>query len=891
MISPYHRTLIPFLFLVLYTTVLTAQQNVKWELWDTLPGNPGLTGQGTDRQPGLAGSYSGVSNGTLLIAGGANFPGKMPWKGGEKKWWDQIYVCELQPDGHRQWKDTVYRLPSGMGYGAAVVQNNRLLCIGGDNSNGIVPEVIALEWDPVTQNMQITPLKDLPEGFKAVAGDVCQGSVLVHGIRNNKNVLLELGEDGTWATLPGCPGPPRNYPAAATQSNGKTDSFFLFGGRTQGPEQTAILYDGYRYDPVLKTWSLLGNITTGSGKPHSVMAAPAVKKGSATILVFGGDDGKDFLERESLERRIRRATDSIHRKALKKSLGSVFEQHRGFSKDILAYNTITDTWTIAGTFPGDMPVTTNIAALNGSFLIPGGEIHPGVRTRNIWKGSMAPHGKTFGWLNYTVIILYFAVMILIGVRYSKRQRSTDDYFKGGGRIPWWAAGLSLFGTSLSAITFMAVPAKTYAEDWTYFFFQMTPLLTAPVIVFLFIPFYRRLNITTAYEYLEKRFNLATRLMGSLSFILLQLGRVGIVLLLPALAINLVTGINIELCILSMGTVSVIYTMMGGIEAVIWTDVLQVVVLLGGAILSIVVIALQLDLGMAQEIEIAREYDKLRILDWALDFREPTIWVVVLGGIFSNLIASGTDQTMVQRYLTTSGEKEASQSAWTFALMAIPATLVFFSIGTLLFLFYRENPGDMNISLPNNDAIFPWYIVTQLPAGISGLLIAGVLSAAMSSLSSSMNSVSTAFITDFYFRMKKRNTGRTLSAARWATLVFGILGIAFALLMASWNIKSLWDQFQLFIGWFAGGLGALFLLGIVTRKANGPGAVSGLVLSAVIQYLLTIFTHMHPLLFAATGFVSCFVLSYLCSLAIPGYQKDITGLNIHSIRKNRDYNEN
>ena len=159
----------------------------------------------------------------------------------------------------------------------------------------------------------------------------------------------------------------------------------------------------------------------------------------------------------------------------------------------------------------------------------------------------------------------------MGYFFSRRQKNTNDYFKGGGRIPWWAAGMSIFGTALSAITFMAIPAKTFATDWSYFMLNMTIILVAPIIVFLFIPFYRKLNVTTAYEYLEVRFNLAVRLIGSFSFILFQIGRMGVVLFLPSIALNVVTGIDIFVCIALMGFVSLVYTMMGGIEAVIWTD--------------------------------------------------------------------------------------------------------------------------------------------------------------------------------------------------------------------------------------------------------------------------------------------------------------------------------
>lgn len=331
---------------------------------------------------------------------------------------------------------------------------------------------------------------------------------------------------------------------------------------------------------------------------------------------------------------------------------------------------------------------------------------------------------------------------MLGVYFSFRQKTTDDYFKGGGRVPWWAAGLSVFGTALSAITFMAIPAKTYATDWSYFLYNMSVLLVTPLIVFLYIPFFRRLNVTTAYEYLEKRFNVVVRLFGSASFIVFQLGRIAIVLYLPAIALNLVSGIDIYLCIITMGLLSLVYTMIGGIEAVIWTDVVQVFVLMGGTVLSLILITLSLDDDVFSLIATASAHDKFNILDLRMTFIEPTFWVVVVGGFFANLVTYSSDQAMVQRYLTTETEKGAARSAWTNALLVIPASLLFFGTGTALYLFYAQHPEKLDPFAEDLDGIFPWYIINTLPNGVSGILIAGLFSAAMSTLSSSMNSAAT-----------------------------------------------------------------------------------------------------------------------------------------------------
>ena len=212
------------------------------------------------------------------------------------------------------------------------------------------------------------------------------------------------------------------------------------------------------------------------------------------------------------------------------------------------------------------------------------------------------------------MIVYLVILAWMGWYFSKRQKSTNDFFKGGGRVPWWAAGLSIFGTVLSAITFMAIPAKTYSSDWSYFMYNMGIALVAPLIIILFVPYFRKQNVTTAYEFLELRFNLATRLIGSLFFILFQIGRMAIVLLLPSIALSIVTGVNVIICILIMGLVSMIYTSIGGIEAVVWTDVLQVIILLGGAILALVIISLDVTGGLIGIINQGLEQEKFNIFN-------------------------------------------------------------------------------------------------------------------------------------------------------------------------------------------------------------------------------------------------------------------------------------
>jgi len=890
-----HIFAIPFLLafnLILINTTMATDQNDFFK-WKSLPELPPEAQK--DVQPGVAGAFSGIHNDALIIAGGANFPGPSPWNGGVKIWHDEIYVMTKTNDGF-EWVDEQFTLPEPLGYGVSIVTDEGLICIGGNNDQKVSDKVFMLQWQPDTQSLNIVDYPALPVPLAFMAGAKVGQTIYVAGGEEKPGEgatkhffsldISKKGKDGfQWQTREAWPGPPRMVNLAASQSNGESDCFYLFSGRNVQPGRpTEFLTDTYEYNPLHDKWSRKKDIALADSTKYCVMAAPVVTSGANHILIFGGDNGKIFRQLETLDSQIKLATDSIERKKLQQQKIEILETHPGFSQRISAYHTVTDAWTTLGDMPTGSHVTTNAFYWDSKIVIPSGEIKPGTRTPKIIAAETA-HKAAFGWVNFTVLGLYLALLVGLGVYFSTRENSTDDYFKAGGRIPWWAAGISIFGTQLSAITFMAIPAKTYATDWQYFMFNMTIVMIAPIIIYVFLPFFRRLNITTAYEYLERRFNLTTRVIGSIMFTALQFGRIGIVLFLPSLALSIVTGIDVTVSIILMGVLSIIYTVLGGIEAVVWTDVVQVLVLLGGAILCLILIPLNLENGVDQFINIASNYDKMHIFDFTFDITKPTFWVVLLGGFSANMISYGSDQAVIQRYLTTSSEKNAANGIWTNAILTIPATIIFFLIGTALFVFFKSKPDLLNPTLTNIDAIFPFYIVNQLPNGVAGVLIAAIFAAAMSSLDSSMNSVASVITTDFYQRFKKdTNDGQALRVAKWSTAIVGISGTLFALMMASWDIKSLWDQLNSFIGLFAGGLGGVFLLGILTKRSNGTGAVAGLIASGVIQFIVKEHTSVYLLLYTFTGIVTCVIVGYVVSLLFPNNIKSLDELTYKTLKK-------
>lgn len=866
---------------------------LQWESVATFP-----TPDGLDTPLGYAGMFVGKHNDVAIFAGGANFPDAAPWEGGEKKWWNRIYILKKE-NGEYRWLSNAYQLPKNLGYGASVSTEQGLVLMGGENETGPQKGVYRLRWDKEKKELEIQNLPDLPSPLSHAAAAYLDGRIYlaggISGITSDQFLSMDLkAEKLQWEGMPRWPGPARSHSALVVQTSGEYEKLYMFGGRKKGEKGVSELFsDVFQFDPKTKKWIDLGQMKDGEGNVQPLSAFAANAAGSGHILIMGGvtPDPFNYLEEIAHGLTIDEISKS-EKDSLIQARNYILNLHPGFSKKVLAFHTATKAWTTLEALPFIAPVDTYAVQFDGDMLLPSGEIFPGTRSPNIQKLQIVNH-QQFGILNYMVLGGYLGILVLMGIVISKKQHSVSDYFKAGGRVPWWAAGISVFGTQLSAITFMAIPAKTFATDWTLFMLLMTIIMVSPVIIALFLPFFRRLNLTTAYEYLEMRFNRTVRTLGSLIYVMLQLGRMGIVLLLPSLALSVVTGINVETCILIMGVLSILYTVLGGIEAVIWTDVIQVLVLLGGALVCLVMMVVKMGLDWNTFQHLAVNQGKTKLFDTSFDFTGTAIWVVLIGGLASNLVQYGSDQTVIQRYLTTKDEKTAAKGIVTGAWMALPSALIFFSIGTALYLFYLQQPEQLSPVIQNTDSIFPWYIVTQLPQGISGLLIAAVFAAAMSSLDSSMNSVATVITVDFYQRLfpKSRGDVKMLAFARWVTVIVGVGGTILALIMARMGIPSLWDQFNMLIGLFAGGLGGIFLIGILSRRVNGQGAVIGLLASALVQVLVKYYTPLSIHLYAFTGLVSAMLFTYLFSLLFqkPSLEK-LNGLTIYSLRKRQDVKE-
>jgi solute:Na+ symporter, SSS family len=418
---------------------------------------------------------------------------------------------------------------------------------------------------------------------------------------------------------------------------------------------------------------------------------------------------------------------------------------------------------------------------------------------------------------------------------------------------------------------------------------MIPVV-AFVAVYVALPFYRRIDATSAYEYLEKRFNWIVRLFGSGSFTVFHVFRMAVVMSLTGSALAVATPLSPAQSVLLMGVLSILYCTMGGIEAVIWTDTIQTFVLLGGALVAIILLISGVDGGLGGFVSIADAGDKFRIANFHLDATSAQIafWVIIVGSIGQNISSYTADQAVVQRYMTTQNQKLAARSIWTNACLSIPASLLFFGMGTALYAYYRCHPEKLDPTI-TTDQIFPMFIATEMPAGLAGLIVAGIFAAAQSTVSTSMNSTATTLVTDFLrplnVRINKEKGERWyLNAARIVTLIMGVMGTLLGLVFVDPTIKSLFDEFIKVIGLFMGVLGGLFVLGVMTRRANGIGAVCGAVVGSGAMIYLWLHTSINGYLYTSCGIVTCFIVGYVVSLATGQQLKNIEGLTIYTLQK-------
>lgn len=484
--------------------------------------------------------------------------------------------------------------------------------------------------------------------------------------------------------------------------------------------------------------------------------------------------------------------------------------------------------------------------------------------------------KTFGGFGpvaWCVLAAYFVLMAGMAWHFIRKKKTADDYFKGGGKIPWYVAGMSIFATMLSSVTFIAAPAQYYMSDWRYFPMTLGIFALAPFVIRFYLPFFRKLKAASAYEYLETRFNAAVRLFASGAYVVFMVSRVAIVTLLPALALNAMTGVSIDACILVCGVATIVYCAFGGFEAVVWSDFVQGLVLVSGAVAIFVALVRGTDGGIAGAWTAAAGNGKTTLLDLRFLATEPVLWVVLTLAFIENLSSYTSDQCVIQRYMAVKDEKAAARSIWFNGVFTVLVSALFCAIGTALWTYYRSHPGMLDPALPKADSILPHFIVTGLPPALSGLVVAALFAATISTLSANLSSAATALTTDFVLRFRPATPPE--GQMRWGrifTFAAGVLGVAAALVLAHTDTRSLFDKFKEFISVLTAGLAALFFMGVFIRRIGGRAAVSGLVANYLVCFALRYaplpFERPHVFLVGGIGFVVCIVTAWVLSCVLP-----------------------
>ena len=444
------------------------------------------------------------------------------------------------------------------------------------------------------------------------------------------------------------------------------------------------------------------------------------------------------------------------------------------------------------------------------------------------------------WFDWVVIGLYFVAMFLIGMFFARRTKSTNDYFKAGGRVPALVTAMSIYATALSSISFIAIPASVYNNSWLLGMAPLGIILMVLWAAYTFVPFFRRVNVTTAYEYLGKRFDNSFRLVGSLTFILFHIVRMAIVIFLPTLAIQQVLpALNPVLITVIVSIFCVAYTSMGGIEAVLWSDAVQTVVLLLGAFLVIIVGFSSAPEGIGQGFKLLADDGKIISPDFfSLDLAKSSIWVMIIGGFVNSIYSYVGSQDIVQRYATNKDENEAKKSLFMNVPLLCTSVIIFIGMGSALYIYFH-----FKATLPENvngNAILPYFVVNALPVGISGLVIAAIFAAAQSTVSSSLNSVSTCMTADIleYFKPDMEDASK-LKFARLSSWIVGIFSTSLAIyFVCKGEQGDMFLYFQAVTGLLGGPIAAVFLVGIFFDKIETKAVWVGFIVSVIVAFYVS-----------------------------------------------------
>lgn len=480
-------------------------------------------------------------------------------------------------------------------------------------------------------------------------------------------------------------------------------------------------------------------------------------------------------------------------------------------------------------------------------------------------------------IDIIIFLTYTIGIALFGSSFFKKSRTSSSFTLGNNDIPRWVVTMSIFATFVSSISYIALPGKAFQSNWNAFAFSLSLPIASVIAAKYFVPLYRKINSPSAYTFMEQRFGPWARIYVSLCYLLTQFMRIGTILYLLALTLNAVTGWDLATIIVFTGLIVAIYSMLGGISAVLWTDAIQGVILITGALACATYILFSMPEGPGQVFTIAVENKKFGLGSFDMDLSKPTFWVVLVYGIFINIQNYGIDQNYVQRYMASKTEKDAKRSVLIGGLIYVPVSALFLFIGTALFAYY-DSVASLPMELQDvskSDRVFPHFIVNVLPVGLSGLLVASIFAAGMSTISTSFNSSATVFLTDYYNKYFKKTASNkeSLRVLYISSLIISVVGIAIAIAMI--NVKSALDAWWMLASVFSGGMLGLFLLAVFSKNKNVVGAIVGVTIGLTLILWLSLSRvfldeyalgyNFHTYLTIVFGTAAIFLVGFLISL--------------------------
>lgn len=762
-----------------------------------------------------------------------------------------IWTCPLKPETKSQglWKESTVTVPA---WAASAQFEDRLIVAGGLLGGKPVAGISMLSMD-ASGGVKSEPLPDLPQPVAGAGAAMIGTSLYVFGGMSSMEPAVFAKRlwkldftDGipanSWSEGEVFPNSPRAFAAVTSQYG----MLCVFGGIEPGlriSNETWV----YRPKPIEAT-NLIGWKRV-SDLPFPSAGASAVALGQAGVMLAGG------IQAETIQ-------------GLPPANATARKDDRPW-----LYHTVTDAWC-----PLDKGIPpTDILAVKmdaGAWLVAREGTH------EVTFPRMMRH---LAVVDYIVVICYFIVLASIGFYFAK-QESSAEFSLGNRKIKWWAAGISMFATGASAISFMAIPALAFATNLVWTLPVVATLIPAYFITAYYIfPLLRRMEITSTYEYLERRFNNPLRLIASAQCIAIQtIGRTAVVLVLPALAIASVTGMNVFWCVLLMGILTTIYTAVGGFESVIWTEVFQGVLKFIAPLAMIVVAIVSLPGGFGEFWKTSVDYGKFDMALVTWDVTVPAIWILLISYMLQFTVVKAGDQPIIQRVFSAPLHEVRRVTAMEVCC-AILIGILSNVLGIAIFSYFRAHPEQFS-PIAQNDQIVPLFVTQAMPQGFAGMVIAAIFASAMATVASAMNSVATIYTEDFYPKLRPHATDKQrLRTLKITSYVVGTVGTSMALLLAGTNPKSLMVVWSQIVSLMGGGVVGVYSLGMFTKRVNGFGAVCGAIASVIITLLVKLYTPLHWSTYMPIAILSCMVVGYVCSLFSP-QTKDLEGLTVFTPKK-------